>query len=109
MENHNLVHVIEDDVLLAGAIEMLLTAEGFVVKSYASAAEFLSVGMTILKGCILTDLRMPGGRIGFDILGTIVNRDLGWPVIIMILVATKETLETAMLSGAFDFLEKPFF
>lgn len=108
MGKHNLIYVIDDDELIRSAIEMLLTDEGFVVETYASAVDFLSAGLPSGKGCILTDLQMPGGLTGIDILRKIVKPTLGWPVIIMTAAATEKVRETASRSGAFDFLEKPF-
>lgn len=108
MGNHNLVYVIDDDELVRGAIDMLLTDEGFVVETYASAVDFFRAGLPSGKGCVLTDLQMPGRLTGLDILRKIVKPALGWPVIIMTAAATEKARETARRSGAFDFLEKPF-
>jgi FixJ family two-component response regulator len=108
MGSQNLVYVIDDDESIRSAIDMLLTVEGFDVETYASAVDFLSAGLPREKGCILTDLQMPGGLTGIDVLRKIGKRDLGWPVIIMTSAATQEVRETASRSGAFDFLEKPF-
>ena len=108
MANHKLVYVIDDDEPIRYAIDILLTAEGFVVETYASAVDFLSAGLPPEKGCVLTDLQMPGGLTGIDILHKIVKSTLGWPVIIMTGAATEKVRESASRSGAFDFLEKPF-
>lgn len=108
MGNRNLVYVIDDNELIRSAIDMLLTDEGFAVETYASAAEFFSAALLGGKGCVLTDLQMPGGLTGIDILRKIVIPTLGWPVIIMTAAATEMVRETASRSGAFDFLEKPF-
>lgn len=108
MGNQNLVYVIDDNELIRSTIDMLLTVEGFAVETYASAVDFLSAGLPSGKGCVLTDLQMPGGLTGIDILRKIVNRGSGWPVIIMTAAATEKVRDVASRSGAFDFLEKPF-
>ena len=108
MENQNLVYVIDDDELIRSALDMLLTAEGFVVETYASALDFLRAGPPSGKGCVLTDVQMPGGLTGIDLLRKIVKRGCSWPVIVMTGQATQRVRETASRLGAFDFLAKPF-
>jgi FixJ family two-component response regulator len=46
------VHIVDDD-------ESFL---GFAVKTFASAAEFLTQRRGEEPGCVLTDVRMPGSR-----------------------------------------------
>jgi two-component system, LuxR family, response regulator FixJ len=108
MENQNLVYVIDDDELIRGALDILLTAEGYAVETYASARDFLMAEPPAGIGCVLTDLQMPGGLTGIDLLRKIVKRGLGWPVIVMTGQATARVRETASRLGAFAFLAKPF-
>jgi len=108
MVNQDLVYVIDDDESLRSAIDLLLTIEGFVVETYASAVDFLRADLPNRNGCVLTDLEMPGGVTGIDLLSKIVKRDLDWPVIIMTGAVTERVREIASRLGAFDFLEKPF-
>jgi len=108
MENPNLVYVIDDDEFIRGALDMLLTSEGYFVETYPSAQAFLSAGPPAAKGCVVTDLQMPGGLTGLDLLRNIVTRGLGWPVIIMTGQANERVRESASRLGAFGFLAKPF-
>ena len=61
--NQDLVYVIDDDESLRSAIDLLLTIEGFVVETYASAVDFLGADLPSGNGCVLTNLEMQGNRI----------------------------------------------
>jgi two-component system response regulator FixJ len=108
MDNQNLVYVIDDDEFIRGALDILLTSEGYVVETYASPQEFLRADPPAGKGCVLTDFQMPGGLTGIGLLRKIVKRGLGWPVIVMTGQATARVRENASRLGAFAFLAKPF-
>ncbi len=101
----HLVYVVDDDEFMRSALDMLLTVDGFVVETYASAVDFLKAGPPSGKGCVLTDLQMPGGLTGIDLLRKIVERGLDWPVIIMTAATTERVREIASRLGAFDFLK----
>ena len=53
------VHVVDDDASFLAAISRLLRANGFAVKTYSSAREFLERGDVDAPGCVLADLQMP--------------------------------------------------
>jgi FixJ family two-component response regulator len=100
------VHVIDDDEFVRYSIDLLLTADGFVVETYSSARDFLMVGPSDNEGCVLTDLHMPG-MTGIDLLSEISHRRLNWPVILMTAQGTTELRERASSLGAIEFLTKP--
>ena len=105
----DIVHVIDDDEFIRYGIDLLLTAEGFVVETYDSAVEFLTVCPPDHEGCVLTDLHMPGGMTGMELLAEISRRRLSWPVILMTAQGTAALREKASKLGASGFLAKPFF
>jgi FixJ family two-component response regulator len=108
MSNLDVVHVVDDDAFIRYGIELLLTANGFVVETYSSAEEFLAAAPSENEGCVLTDLNMPGGMSGIDLLSEISHRRLRWPVILMTAQGTNALKEKAQRMGASDFLAKPF-
>jgi FixJ family two-component response regulator len=53
-----IVHVVDDDASFLTAISRMLRANGFSVKTYSSAHEFLSQRDADAPGCVLADLQM---------------------------------------------------
>jgi two-component system response regulator FixJ len=100
------VHVIEDDKALRDSIQDVLTAAGFDVETYASALDFLAEVHRDLKGCIVTDVRMPR-MTGLDLLRKLSEAGLHLPVIVVTGYADFHLAVEAMKLGAVDFLEKP--
>src|SRR5258708_25972531 len=56
---------------------------------------------------VITDLKMPGAA-GLDVLRESKNADATMPVILLTAFGSVEEAVTAMIEGAFDFLQKPF-
>ena len=99
------VHVVDDDASFLAAISRLLRANGFAVKTYSSAREFLLRGDADVPGCVLADLQMPGMD-GLELQS--VLEQSGNPLPILFLTGHGDIPSTvrAMRGGAEDFLEK---
>src|ERR1039457_7250875 len=54
------VFIVDDDVSFLTAVARMLRASGFVVKTFASAAEVLARSEPEVPGCVPADLQMPG-------------------------------------------------
>src|SRR6266480_4174605 len=54
------IHLVDDDASFLRATSRLLRAKGFVVKTFASAAELFSQRDQDAVGCLVADLQMPG-------------------------------------------------
>ncbi len=105
------VYVIDDDDAVRDSLEALLEPEGFVVKPYSSADEFLNDLEVNHPGdggrrCLLLDLHMPG-KGGQDLLNILVARDIRLSVVVMTGNADDKSRSLALRSGAAAFLEKP--
>jgi two-component system, LuxR family, response regulator FixJ len=107
MEPDVFVHVIDDDEAARESLAFLLRAARIEVKTYESAAAFLSIRPPIETGCIITDVRMPEIS-GIDLLQRLRDRDIGIPVIVMTGHGDVPLAVEAMKLGATDFFEKPF-
>lgn len=107
MSGHGLIHVIDDDDAVRESIEFLLDTSGFSVRTYSSAADFLSTGAETGPSCLLTDVRMPDMS-GIELLKKLKSDGVLTPVIIMTGHGDIPLAVEAMRLGAFDFLEKPF-
>ena len=104
------VHVIDDDVAVRRAMEMLLHSAGFGVATHPSGFAFLDALATLGEegvGCVVTDMRMPGLD-GLQLLHRLKERRFRRPVIVMTAHGDVSTAVRAMKAGAADFVEKPF-
>ncbi len=101
------VHLIDDDEALRTAITRLLKASGLEVRTYASVAEFLLVRMGTLRGCLILDVRMPGGPNGLELQKALKRQGETLPVIFLTGHGDLPMGIQAMKDGAFDFLAKP--
>lgn len=107
MSGPKIVHVIDDDPAVRDSLRLLLTTEDFVVRTHASARDFLTAVGQNETGCVVTDVRMPELS-GFDLLEKMKEKHLELPVIVITAHADVPLAVQAMKAGAIDLLEKPF-
>ncbi|MBI2890542.1 MAG: sigma-54-dependent Fis family transcriptional regulator [Nitrospirae bacterium] len=101
------VLVVDDEVNIRGALQALLSNEGYVV----TCAE----GMPTALGCleegpfevVITDLRMTGQEDGYRLLREAKGRYSDTEVIILTAYGTVAGAVEAVKAGAHDYLEKP--
>ena len=100
------VHLVDDDAAFLRALARLLTAEGHVVQSFASATEFLEGREPEARGCLVTELEMPGTN-GLELQAAVKAEANPLAVIFLSAQGSIETAVHAMKEGAVDFLTKP--
>jgi two-component system response regulator FixJ len=100
-------YVIDDDRDIRVSLKMLLQEDGIEARPFLSATDFLEELETLPPGPVLLDVRMPGMD-GIALLEELVERGVGWPVVMMTGHAEVPLAVKAMKLGAIDFLEKPF-
>ncbi len=101
------VHVVDDDVSLRTALTRLLGAAGHKVRTYASTADFLLAREGGLAGCLVLDVRMPGGPSGLELHKALARQEQALPVIFLTGHGDIPMGVQAIKDGAFDFLTKP--
>lgn len=101
------VYVVDDDDAALDSLVMLLSAEGLTARGFPSADRFLEILPEEPRGCVITDLRMPGMD-GVQLIRALRGRGVGMPVIIVTGHADVTKAVDAMKAGATDFIEKPF-
>ncbi|MCU6497826.1 sigma-54 dependent transcriptional regulator [Rugamonas sp. A1-17] len=99
--------MIEDEAALRLATSQTLELGGFSVQACASAEEALALLRADYPGVIVTDVRLPG-RSGLELLAQAAALDAELPVIVVTGHGDVEMAVSAMRSGAYDFIEKPF-
>ena len=107
MEAEPVIHVIDDDESAREALAFLIDCAGMQVRSYPSATAFLDQVASIGRGCIVTDVRMPG-MTGIELLARLKDHGVSDPVIVITGHADVPMAIEAMKAGVADFLEKPF-
>lgn len=101
-----MVYIIVDDAASRYALSRLLRSYNYIVRSYASADQFLRQTHVPGPGCLVLDLKMPE-MTGLDFLGIGSREYRSLPVIFVSGDANIETSVQAMKAGAIDFLTKP--
>ena len=100
-----IVRVVDDDASFLTAVARILRASGFVVKTFASAGEFLAQPEADVPGCVLVDLQMPGLS-GLDLQEALAQAGPRLPVVFLSGHGDIPTTVQAMRRGAEDFLTK---
>jgi FixJ family two-component response regulator len=100
------VFVIDDDPEVRDALDRLLRSDGWKVRAFAAAQDFLDALPVTGAGCILLDVDMPGMN-GPQLHAHLQEIGVGLPVIYLTGRCSVSIGVQAMKDGALDFLEKP--
>lgn len=101
--------VIDDEKSLLETMQLILSKSGFTVLTSSTAME----GLKLIKeldrdiSLIITDLALPGGFDGIDILDAVKDLNSDIPVIMITAYGNVEIAVKAMQKGAYNFLTKP--
>ena len=101
------VHVVDDDASMRGALEALFDAVGLSTQTYAGAGDFLAASPGDQPGCMVIDIRLPDMN-GLDFQARLFKAGNRIPVVIMTGHGDISMSVRAMKGGAIDFLSKPF-
>lgn len=102
-----IVYVVDDDDCIRDVVTQLLTIEGLLTKSFASAEEFLDHCNDRMRGCLILDVSMPRMS-GLELQQLLLERNITIPIIFLSGHGDIPMTSQAFRSGAVDFLEKPF-
>ena len=107
LDERAIVHVVDDDASIRGALEGLFDSMGLRAQSYATARDFLTRGVEDRPGCIVIDIRLPDMN-GLDFQAQLTEMGVRLPVVMMTGYGDIPMSVRAMKRGAVDFLSKPF-
>ena len=105
--NRAVVHVVDDDASLRGALESLFESVGLATRAYGAASDFLNASVADKPGCIVIDIRLPDMS-GLEFQAQLTQVGVHLPVIMMTGYGDIPMTVRAMKRGAMDFLSKPF-
>jgi len=105
--NSAVVHVVDDDAALRGALESLFESVGLATRAYGAASEFFNANVADKPGCIVIDIRLPDMS-GLEFQARLTQLGFRLPVVMMTGYGDIPMTVRAMKRGAVDFLSKPF-
>ena len=100
--------IVDDELEVRETLLEALSDQGYSVEAVASAEEALARMAGRVFPVVLTDLHMPGGQTGLDLIGAIRHQ---FPNTLCVLITAYATLDTsieALKRGAYDLIQKPF-
>lgn len=101
-----LIRTVDDDPAMREALEFMLTAEGWHVKTYENGRAFLTDDAPSTPGCAILDVRMPGMS-GLELQQEMNVRGYALPIIFLTGNGDIDMAVGAMRDGAVDFVQKP--
>lgn len=107
MNDSKRVYLVDDDEAVRRSASFMLRSSGYSVKTFSTGIEFLDAVEELDAGCILLDVRMPEIS-GLEVQGTLSERGISHPVVVMTGHGDVTVAVQAMKAGAVDFIEKPF-
>jgi FixJ family two-component response regulator len=100
------VFVVDDDAAVAKAIARLLSADGWKVKTFASAEAFLDARDRGAPGCLVLDVNLPGLD-GLALQQQLRDAGAALPIVFLTGHGDIPMSVRAIKAGAADFLTKP--
>jgi len=100
--------LVDDADELRANLKEALTLDGYQVEDAAGANAALALMAARHYPVVLTDLNMPGGPNGFQLIEAVKARD---PLTLCVVITGYASMETAIQAvkyGAYDFVQKPF-
>ena len=102
-----IVFVVDDDISVREALELLIRSEGWQAETFASAQGFLAHPRVLAPCCLILDVALPGLN-GLDLQKRIAADRSDMPIIFITGYGDIPTTVQAMKAGAVEFLTKPF-
>ena len=103
----SVISVIDDDASVRAATNNLLSSHGYMVRTFASAEDFLQSAHPGDSSCVVADVQMPGMS-GLDLLMHVRTRGNDVPFIFITAFPDEGVRARALKVGAICFLAKPF-
>ena len=107
MSNNPLVAIIDDDASVRTTTDSLVRSLGYVVRTFASAEEFLRSNSRNDFACVIADVQMPGMS-GIQLQDHLRAQGYLVPFIFFTAFPDEKTRAQALAAGAICYLTKPF-
>lgn len=100
--------IVDDEPDFRIPLREALISDGYNVDDAASAMAALALLDQKHYPVILTDLHMPGGPSGLDLIAALKGRDRNSLCVVITGYASLDVTVEAIKRGAYDFVQKPF-
>jgi FixJ family two-component response regulator len=107
MTQNPTVFIVDDDVALRDALNLLMRSANLPAESFAGAKEFLARISDDRPGCLVLDVRMPEVD-GLELQRQLAARGSRMPIIMLTGHGDVPMAVQALRAGALDFIPKPF-
>ena len=101
-----IIRIVDDEDEVRSALKLMLECEGWRVRDYPNAEEFLKDLDSQTPGCILLDVRMPGLS-GPELQEKLLRMGTKIPIVFITSFADIDVAINTLKTGAMDFLLKP--
>ena len=101
-----IVYVVDDDVAVRQAIELLIRQCGWQPRTFVSAQDFLARDRVVAPSCLLLEVGLPDMN-GLEVQERIADSRTWMPIIFITACRDVPTTAQAMKAGAAEFLTKP--
>ena len=105
--SQGMIAIVDDDVVVRGAMKSLMRSLGHDASTFGSAEEFLNSEQFSRTSCLITDLHMPGLS-GLDLQDRLIATGHRFPIIFITGYPDDTARTRAMKAGAVGFLSKPY-
>jgi two-component system, LuxR family, response regulator FixJ len=108
MRMHDIqIFIVDDDASVRDSLSLLLGLKGYSSASFQSAEHFLASLRPEWRGCVVTDVEMPGMS-GLELHAALARMGSALPVIVMSASCDPAVEARALAGGAAGFVAKPF-
>ena len=101
------VYLIDDDPVISLILVDLVESVHLPYVVFSDASAFLRQDLSLLTGCIVTDVRMPATS-GLELQDELRYQEIDLPMIFISSYPEVRSVVRAMRGGALDFFQKPF-
>ena len=105
-ETKILIYVVDDDISVRQALEMLFISADMKVLTFKSAEDLLKCKLRVEKTCLITDIKMKGLS-GLELQQQLTQRGIKIPAIFLTAFDSNESRQRAKQAGAAGYLQKP--
>jgi len=106
-EKGPLVSIVDDEECVRESLSSLIRSEGYKVKEFASAEDYLTQGCWDQTACLILDVRLPGMS-GLELQRRLEEVQRERSVVFISGHASGNEQKFATMTGAVAFLRKPF-
>jgi FixJ family two-component response regulator len=103
-----LISIVDDDEGVRSSLDGLMRSLGYRVALFESAEGFLGSEVAKESKCVVSDVQMPGGMSGLELLSQVRGSGSNVPVILISSFTVPDSREAAQRAGAYCTLRKPF-